>query len=47
MRVRVEGSTKRFTTVLPRKRRNFFDGAFADRFERARGVEHGDDFFGA
>ena len=47
MRVRVDGSMKRLTTVLPRKRRDFLDGAFADGFERARGIEHDRDLFGA
>jgi len=43
MRVRVDGSMKRLTTVC-RAARDFLDGAFADGFERLRRVEHGDDF---
>ena len=43
VRVRVDGSTNRLTTVLPR-RAGTFDGAFADGFERPGRVEHGGDF---
>ena len=32
---------------LAAQRRDFFDGALADGLERARGVEHGDDFLRA
>ena len=44
VRVRVDGSTKRLTTVLPRKRRHLLDGALAHCLEGAGRVQHGEDF---
>ena len=46
MRVRVEGSTNRLTTVLPRNAGTFLDRPLADRLEGARGVQHRQDLLG-
>ena len=46
VRVRVLGSKKRLTTVLPRKRRHLLDGARGDLFHRVGGVEHQRDLVG-
>ena len=46
VRVRVLGSTKKFTSVFPRKARDFFDLAGADLLESIRSLENEIDLVG-